>query len=197
MGAIKAPLNDSIPSNMTAAPSSPSEYLRLLLPGKRVRAMRGDHVVTAERMAAYDMVVVRAVQLGDLRQLRDLLKAGRSFDACNKQGETLLHMASRRGTLETVQFLVREAKVPLTYLDEVGRTVLHDACWRAKPDFALFDFLMHYVPPELLVAEDARGHSCLDYARKTDSKRWHFFLAKRAGLIQRELARYSKSAGSK
>ena len=177
-------------SSAEESTTSPSEYLRSLLPAKRSRVTREEllvgQITDPARLAAHDMELMQAVKQGDLDTLRRRLREGRSLDACNKQGETVLHTACRRGTLETVKFLVTQAQVPLTYRDEVGRTVLHDCAWRPVPDFAMMDFMIHACPPEMLVAEDVRGHSCMDYTRKRDWKIWIAFLQQRSAVIQRE-----------
>ena len=174
-----------------AVSTTPSEYLRSLLPGKRSRVTREEldgKITDATRIAAHEMELMQAVKQGDLDTLVRRLQEGRSFDACNKQGETVLHTACRRGTLETVKFLVTEAKVRVTDRDEIGRSVLHDCAWRPIPDFAMMDFLINVCPPEMLVAEDVRGHSCMDYTRKRDWKIWMAFLQQRVAVIQREEA---------
>lgn len=179
------------PLELAVVSTSPSEYLRTLLPVKRSRLTREElagQVSDAARLAAYDMELMRAVKQGTLDILARRLQEGRSFDACNQQGETVLHTACRRGTLATVKFLVTQAKVPVTYRDEVGRSVLHDCAWRPMPDFAMMDFLISTCPPEMLVIEDVRGHACMDYTRKRDWNLWTVFLQQRVDLIQREEA---------
>jgi hypothetical protein len=141
-----------------------------------------------DQLDAYNFTTVRAVREKDLVKLRELLKEGQNFNACNRNGETLLHLACRRGDVETVEFLVREAGVPTEARDSLGRTVFHDACWRPEPDFPLMDCLIGVVSPLLLIAEDRRGHSPFDYSRQENWPAWNVFLSKRKDLIKRRMA---------
>ena len=164
----------------------PSSYICTLFPGKkRVRASFAISSPSEERVEAYDNDVARAIRSNDLTQLREFLKEGRCFDGCNRNAETLLHLACRRGNLDIVKFMIREANVNTDVRDSLGRTVLHDVCWRPSPDFELMDAMIRIVSPELLVAEDTRGHSCFDYCRKENYPEWVTFLKKCSGLIQR------------
>lgn len=78
-----------------------------------------------------------------------------------------------------------EAGLSTERRDTVGRSCLHDACWRPVPDLELMDFLVRSVSPLLLVEEDCRGHSCMDYVRPSDYETWNAFITKYSGLIQR------------
>lgn len=140
----------------------------------------------------YDMKKVTAIRENNLEKLRQILNDGESFNACNRNGETLLHLACRRGDSEIVKFLVEEAKVDIEVQDDLGRSVLHDICWRPYPDFALMDLIMLKVSPAFLLAEDRRGHTCFDYCRKEDWSKWIEFLRTRSGLIQRRALLYSR-----
>lgn len=107
----------------------PAAYLQSLFPEqKRVRSttMTPDD----ELIDAYDNDVVRAIRSGDLIQLRRYLEEGRRFDGCNRNGKSLLHLACRRGEYEIVDFLLRDACVIPHVRDTMGRTALHDVCWR-------------------------------------------------------------------
>ena len=59
------------------------------------------------------------------------------FDGRNRNGESLLHLACRRSTVDVVQFLIHEAQVNMTMTDLYGRTCLHDICWRPRVEEAI------------------------------------------------------------
>jgi hypothetical protein len=128
---------------------------------------------------SYDLEVVRAIREEDVIKLRSMLGEGKSFDASNKFGESLLHIACRRGYLEVVNFLVYEAQVNVDVRDDFGRSALHDACWTAVPNFGIMDVLMKQMAPDLLLNEDIRGHTPFHYARKEHWDDWVTFLQER------------------
>lgn len=145
-----------------------------------------------ELLENYDMEKVTAIRENNLEKLRNILDNGGSFNACNRNGETLLHLACRRGNVDIVKFLVEEAKVEIEAQDDLGRSVLHDICWRPSPDFDLMELIMWKVSPAFLLAEDRRGHTCFDYCRKKDWNKWIEFLQSHAESIQRRASLYSK-----
>ena len=145
-------------------------------------------------ITAFDMDAVRAIRENNVEKLRDLLREGRSFDACNQFGESLLHMACRRGTLEVVDFFVNEAKVKVDIRDDFGRTPIHDACWTTLPSVDVMSVLINALPsPSLLLAQDVRGHTPFHYAREDHWDKWIKFLRARESLI---IQRISASAAS-
>lgn len=136
-----------------------------------------------EAMESYDLTVVRVIRDGNIKKLREMLDEGRQFDACNKFGESLIHMACRRGDVKLVQFLVDEAKVQISICDDFGRTILHDALWTSKPNFEVVAFLLKKVPPSMLLASDVRGHTPFQYARREHWPTWIAFLRENASVI--------------
>jgi len=132
---------------------------------------------------AYDLEVVNAIRKCDVSELREMRSRGKSFHACNRFGESLLHMACRRGDVGVLAFLVEEANVPLEVRDDFGRTPLHDACWTPEPNFEAMDLLLKFAPPHLLLAEDVRGHTPFDYARKEHWDAWAQYLRERSHLL--------------
>ena len=165
---------------------SPSLYMKALfmktcsrmqLP---IRSIKSEYVTPT---ATYDMEVSRAVRTCNLEQMRTLFAEGKSFDACNRFGETLLHMACRRGNIKVVKFLIFEAKVQVDVRDDFGRTVLHDACWTSRPHSEVLDVLMEVVAPEFWVTEDKRGHTPFDYVRRDHWKHWLKYLRKNQSRI--------------
>jgi ankyrin repeat protein len=134
------------------------------------------------------MEAVQAIRGNDLTKLRAMIQTGHSLDACNSNGEYLIHLAARRSNLETVQFLLEHADVDVNVRDSMGRTILHDVCWKSSPDMALMNVLLQVISPELLLAQDRRGHSPFDYARKEHWAAWNSFLLERKELIAERIA---------
>ncbi|CAM9488236.1 unnamed protein product [Ectocarpus fasciculatus] len=66
--------------------------------------------------------------------LQRAVDAGRGMDACNKFGESVVHVACRRGNLPLLLFLVANGG-SLTACDDLGRFPLHEVCWAAQPRF--------------------------------------------------------------
>lgn len=132
---------------------------------------------TEKAVAAYDATIVNAVRSANLDALRSAHKE--SLNACNQFGESLLHMACRRGNVEVVRYMVEEAKVNVHVRDDYGRTILHDATWTARPNKDVMEVLLKAVSPEMLLAQDVRGHTPFDYARKEHWAEWVTFLSER------------------
>jgi ankyrin repeat protein len=141
------------------------------------------HCPTADTVEAYDLVVVRAIRERKVDKLRDMLHEGRRFDASNKFGESLIHLACRRGDIAIIKFLLEEAHVSLDVSDDFGRTPLHDACWTSEPNVDVVELLLKKVPPDMLLMEDVRGHTPFHYARKEHYPTWVAFLRKNAQVI--------------
>jgi Ankyrin repeats (3 copies) len=134
---------------------------------------------------AYDVNLLNLVRAGDVEQLRCRLVATEGNNALhcsNKWGERLLHLACRKKQTAVVKFLIFEAKVPVRVVDDMGRTVLHDACWTAEPCFELVDILLNQCP-DLLYIKDIRGHSPLFYARREHWCQWMRHLAAKADSL--------------
>ena len=168
---------------------SPLKFLHSLFPKeqqKRTRRSLPCH--SDDEMEDYTMDVVRAVRAKDVAKLRDMLNDGTSFEACNSNGEYIIHLACRRSDLETVKFLVQEAGVMTSVRDDMGRSILHDVCWKSSPDTDLMDFLLRVCSPELLLSPDQRGHTPFDFARKAHWPAWNSFLQERQDMIRRRAA---------
>lgn len=125
-----------------------------------------------EAIDAYNIRAVRAIREKNVPILRTMLEEGVSLDACNRFGESLIHMACRRGDVNVVKFLLLSGRVDITVRDDFGRTPIHDACWTAEPNFNVMDVLLDHAPTDLLLAEDVRGHTPLHYARKEHWGSW-------------------------
>lgn len=131
--------------------------------------------MSKEHIEAYNTEIVKAVRDRNIPLLRSMHENGKILQCSNKFGESLLHMACRRGYTDVVRFLIKEADVTLRVKDDFGRTPLHDACWSANPNFDLMELIIEH-DPDLLLIEDVRGHSPFSYARKSHWKDWNDFL---------------------
>lgn len=144
--------------------------------------------VTEDVIKAYEMDVIKAVRENDIETLRDFNQAGRKLQCANKFGDSIVHTACRRGSLEIVQFLLKEAKLSCKVCCDYGRTSLHDACWTSSPNFKVIDELLDACP-DLLYTKDKRGFTPLDYARPGQYDDWCKYLSERGAdrLLPKEL----------
>ena len=141
-----------------------------------------------KEIASYDMEMVDAIRSRDIDKLREFHKEGKSLNACNRFGESLLHMCCRRGDTDLVKFLVEEIGVRINVKDDFGRTPLHDACWTPTPNFEIVDSILKATDTNLLLAADIRGHTPFDYARKEHWEAWlKFFHERRELLLQQSV----------
>jgi len=171
---------------------SPVAFLRALLKNVSKQSPQGQSYdglyftkPSEEEIASYDLDVVDAIRARDIDKLRAFHKEGKSMNACNRFGESLLHMCCRRGDTELVKFLVEEIGVRINIKDDYGRTPLHDACWTPTPNFEIMDVILKATDTSMLLAADVRGHTPFDYARKEHWGAWlKFFNDKRELLLQ-------------
>jgi hypothetical protein len=137
---------------------------------------------TEEELKSYDIDVKNAVRSNDVEKIKEFHESGRSLKCSNQFGESLLHLACRRGHYETVSFLVNEARVPCACRDDMGRTPLHDAAWTSEPDFRLIALLLSKCP-DLLYMSDCRGHTPIAYARRSHWVAWKSFFSSSQELV--------------
>ena len=142
------------------------------------------HKYTKQEKESYSNNVTKAVRADDIATLRTLHRDGKckSFQCSNLYGESLLHMACRRGSLSMIKFFLEESNVTLQCCDDFGRTPLHDACWNASPNFDLIHYIIG-ICPQLLWMSDRRGHAPLHYTRREHREKWVEFLDSRKDLI--------------
>mmetsp|Transcript_14001 Transcript_14001/g.26210 ORF Transcript_14001/g.26210 Transcript_14001/m.26210 type:complete len:225 (-) Transcript_14001:96-770(-) len=138
-----------------------------------------------EDIAAYDVESVQAIRSNNLEKLRQMWLNGKRFDACNPSGESLIHMACRRGDLKVVSFLVCEVKVRTERCDDFGRNPFHDALWTSSPNMDVLDLLIDHADPTMLLAEDVRGSTPFDYARREHHAKWVEYLEQRKEKLQK------------
>ena len=136
------------------------------------------HQCTQMQMEYYDRDAIEAIHNRDIETLRVWHAKGRPLQTSSPFGDTLLHIACRRGYLDVVTFLVKEASVSLWVQDEQGRTPLHVGCHSSEPWFDLVDFIVQQ-DPDLLFVADARGSMPLDYAPRESWADWIAFLNKK------------------
>ncbi|OEU06641.1 ankyrin [Fragilariopsis cylindrus CCMP1102] len=107
-------------------------------------------------------------------------------NACNRFGESILHIACRRGHLEMVKFLIDEVGLRIdTIRDDYHRTPLHDAFWTPVASYDVVDFLLQQPNVvQLLLLKDVRGYTPLDYARSEDRGKWLRFLWERKAILR-------------
>lgn len=139
--------------------------------------------VTDERIKDYGQDCIQAVRENNIPLLRKMHNGGKNLQCSNRFGETLVHLACRRGLIEVVRFFIHEVQVSLRVRDDYGRTPLHDACWSSAPNFSLLELLIHH-DPELLLIHDVRGHFPLTYTRKNHWGDWRNFLFERRGHMK-------------
>eukprot|EP00540_Astrosyne_radiata_P022963 CAMPEP_0116852750 /NCGR_PEP_ID=MMETSP0418-20121206/17492_1 /TAXON_ID=1158023 /ORGANISM="Astrosyne radiata, Strain 13vi08-1A" /LENGTH=343 /DNA_ID=CAMNT_0004484999 /DNA_START=1480 /DNA_END=2511 /DNA_ORIENTATION=+ len=170
--------NSSI--SATAPETSPFEHLKSILAqaNYEFKTFKYDEVkdffqdITEERTDAYSTDMIRAVRMSDVNALRIMLiSENRRFDGCNKFGESILHTACRRGTAGVIRFLLEEAKVDVRVRDDYGRTPMHDACWTVEPNMQMIGLLVK-AWPDLLLMEDKRGMTPLEYVRAGQWAPW-------------------------
>jgi len=141
--------------------------------------------ITTAMMEAYHTEILNAVRGNDLEKAQQLYREGGLFErgcnACNRFGESILHIACRRGNLGMVKFLVEEVGLSITTIrDDYHRTPLHDAFWTSTASYETVDYLLKQPNvTELLLCKDKRGFTPLDYSRGEDRSKWLAFMWER------------------
>ena len=172
-----APAASPVKPAKRVAHQSPYEYLQHLANGNKLPTTDDItfHSYSEEEAESYTMDVATAVRNLNIEKMKALQSQGQLFQCSNRFGESLIHIACRRGSLEVAKLLVEEAKVSIKCVDDFGRTPLHDACWTAEPNFELMNFLVSLCPA-LLFVTDKRGHTPLHYTRREHHHLWNSFL---------------------
>jgi hypothetical protein len=130
---------------------------------------------TDAQVEAYTTTVVSVVRNNDLEGLKQLQANGHVLSCINRFGESLLHMACRRGFEDIVEFLLDQPDVDVRICDDNGRTVLHDACWNPSPQIKICQRILQR-DPSLFFITDNRGCSPFQYARPEHWGIWRIFL---------------------
>ena len=113
--------------------------------------------------------------------LRQMLQAGLSPNACNQHGESILHMICRHGKADLFRILIA-FDVDLQVCDDYGRTPMHDACWASSPSFEIVKCLLR-TDPAFLFLYDARGSLPLSYCTKSNWPVWRQFMEESIDLF--------------
>jgi len=150
--------------------------------------------------------LVNSVRENDLSKVKQLYDDGRlTCNACNPFGESILHIACRRGHLQMIRFLIDTVAGGLGLSifhikDDFHRTPLHDTFWSASKDkFQIVDYLLKHNDPqnnvvELLLMKDKRGFTPLDYARKDEHAEWFQFFQERKSFLRSSSSSSSSSS---
>jgi hypothetical protein len=159
----------------------PEEHLIALLNArghpshKRSAFERGLCVQPSQKQIAnYDFTIGEALRSDDSQTLHKLLCEGRSLDACNKFGESTVHIACRRSSAATLQLVLQHGG-SLQRADDMGRLPLHDTCWATEPRFDLVRINLD-TDSTLLLTEDKRGNTPLRYVKRAHWQQWCEFL---------------------
>merc|ERR1712028_207512 len=94
--------------------------------------------------------LVNSIRDNDLVKVRALYTAGKiTCNACNPFGESLLHVACRRGHAAMIQYLVDTCGFGLSALyqcDDFQRTPLHDTLWSSSTSkYQIIDYFLHFL----------------------------------------------------
>lgn len=145
--------------------------------------------ITPERIQGFTHESVGAIRACDVVALRKVIResGASSMNACTRQGESLLHVACRRGDEAVFRFLVQEAGVSVKVRDDWNKTTLHDLCWNSKvgntAQFRQVELLLDQAP-ELLFTKDKRGFTPLQYVPKDSWAEWCQFLVHQKDTIR-------------
>lgn len=127
---------------------------------------------TAKQLEDYDNELVMAVKNSNLAKIKELRNRGKSMSACNSHSESIVHIACRRSEFEIVEFML-ENGADNNIIDDCGRNVLHDCCWRSEPQFDVLTLLLDS-NLHLLHMADIRGSNPLNYVRR---EHWFHYCA--------------------
>jgi len=177
---------------------SPDEYLNLLFKSKHSVDLKSVPALslpedfffkpTAKDISGFSLDVVTAIQESNIAALRALYHSGHTFQCCcNRFGESVIHMACRRGLVSVVSFLFSEADVKsIRIRDDYGRTPMHDCLWCREPNFEIMDMLIAK-DAMLLFVTDKRGFTPFQYAKREDWKVWLQYLRSRFDILMNKV----------
>lgn len=139
--------------------------------------------VTNERVHGFGINTQVAVRADSIDLLATLDSEGQRMDGCNKFGESIIHLAARKGSFKCLEYLVHCCQVDVRVCCDAGRNPLHDACWSAAPNFDVA-FLLIKACPDLLHVRDKRGHTPLEYIPRDVWSQWNSFLDSHAAFLR-------------
>jgi len=108
-----------------------------------------------------------------MSKLQEMHSKGVSMSACNKYGESIIHLAARKGFEKIFKLLFHFAET-IYICDDKGRTVLHDACWSATPNFSIVTSILDR-DSSLFNITDSRGYTSLAYVKQNQWSEWMRF----------------------
>jgi len=136
-----------------------------------------------DQVKQYDVAPINeAVRKNDIETLRRLVKEGVDLQCCNQFGESIIHIAARRGYTDLLKFLVKEARCSLQVCCDSGRNPLHDAAWTVVPHFDCVAEILK-VCPQFLLISDNRNFTPLDYVPRDCWAEWCTFLKENRDLL--------------
>lgn len=116
------------------------------------------------QISSYGIAFTNAVRSANHQKVKHFLFTHHlNPNACNKFGESVVHVVCRRGN-HSILALLLEAGCSVQICDDFGRTPLHDACWTSQPNFELISMLLDK-DPWLLSLKDQRGTTPLGYVK--------------------------------
>jgi hypothetical protein len=144
---------------------------------------------TPLQQASYHVHLINVVKAYDYDLLESIMGAGVSPNPCNRFGESLVHMVSRRGDAKALHVMM-ENGCSVQVADDYGRTPLHDCCWAAKPAFDVAEYILE-IDVRLMQMTDCRGATPLSYVRKEHWAFWIEFLEQKKDIFwpKRDLAK--------
>ena len=175
---ITAPAAVEVPP---AKPQSPQDLLTQLLKSKGVNPKSGikpcDLYVqlSQENVKAFTMNKTTAIRQDNVDALKEMHGKGEMLLCCTQFGESILHIACRKGSIECVKYLVQDLGLPTKLADDYQKNLFHDACWTSKPNFEIAQILLDSCP-ELLLMPDKRGFFPLQYVPRDNWSVWCEFL---------------------
>ncbi|CAB9509533.1 SMC6 complex localization factor protein 1 [Seminavis robusta] len=159
------------------ATTRPDDHLKVILEGFSAARFPSETwhdyflKMTDKHIEAHTTEVEQAIRGEDYDSLRAMLRDGHTLQTCNKHGESIIHIACRRGSLQLLEFLLEDAQIDMRIRDDMGRTPLHDACWTHHPNFDVIMLLLE-TSPELLFIVDSRGFTPLTYVPREAWGAW-------------------------
>ena len=191
--------SNSLLTNASDVPVlSPARYLSLALKNKGIKDRIGPLTVEQAmffepyREAQMPNDLLRAVRKNDVDELKGFKME--ELKQRNEFGESLLHLVCRHGFKDCIEYLLKEANLPLNVRDKFGRSPLHIACLSHKPNFDNIILILKE-EPKLVVFEDDKGKLPFDYISTKDYGRWSRFLSEERILtfLQSKLDKQQRS----
>lgn len=185
----------ALPARLTAKKAlptvSPQDHLIACLKAQGIEVKVHSYITVEDlfeapkkdEIEAYGFEALDAVRTRDIALLESFHAKGRPLKCSNRFGESILHLACRKGFTDVTDFLINKADVPLWVKDDFGRNPLHDACWTCEPNFELMDLVIAKCP-DLLLISDARGHTPLSYVRREHWGEWIKYIDSKLNIMK-------------